>query len=444
MSQREVAIVGRNNTKAAVTGQEELLVKINSTNPNSPVITTPSEMGADAFGRLRTSTPFTIGDYKNLYAIDPNLLQVTSLGGTITYQQPLAAARLTVPSTANATAILQSKIYHHYLPGKSQLVFTTFNFYAPANRVRKRIGYFDDNDGIYFQQENTSGILSFCVRTSTSGTPSNAATVTQDNWNLDKCDGTGPSGFAIDTTKTQIFFIDFQWLGVGRVRVGFVHNGKFVPAHEFNHSNVLANVYMSTPNLPVRAEIVSTATGAGGFIDVICSSVVSEGGYVESGQDWAAQNTTLRSIASAATLPVFAFRLKNSFGGVLNKVLARLNTYSVISTTQPLTFSIIKLPNAAALTTGTGWVAANANSAVEYNIGATAYTGGEILNAGYVAASTSAKDSLTQVANPTTAKKNFIAQNYTSTDSEIYVIVATNIGSNATDVGVAVQWREIF
>ena len=310
--------------------------------------------------------------------------------------------------------------------------------------MRKRIGYFDDNNGIYFEQLGNTGALSFCVRTSTTGTPSDAAKVDQSLWNIDRCDGTGPSGFNLDITKTQILFIDFQWLGVGRVRVGFVHNGEFVLAHEFNHSNVLPVVYMSNPNLPVRAEIANTGTSVGSYFDQICATVLSEGGYLESGQDWSVQNTTLRSVAAAATLPVIAIRLKNSFGGVLNKMLARLNHYSIISTTQALRYSVVKLPNAAALTTGTGWVAADANSGVEYNIGGTAITGGEALDTGYVAASTSSKEGLTQITDPSTAKKNYIAQNYTSTDSEIYAIVVTNIGSNSTDVGVSLQWREVY
>ena len=78
------------------------------------------------------------------------------------------------------------------------------------------------------------------------------------------------------------------------------------------------------------------------------------------------------------------------------------------------------------------------------NYGATAIGTNEVLDAGYVAASNAAKESLTSVANPSSAKKNYIVQNYTSTDSEIYAIIVTNLGANATDVGVSMQWREIY
>jgi hypothetical protein len=125
-------------------------------------------------------------------------------------------------------------------------------------------------------------------------------------------------------------------------------------------------------------------------------------------------------------------------------MIVRLSKYSITSTNQPLSYRVVKLPNAAALTTGTAWVDVNTNSGVQYNIGGTAITGGEVLDAGYVAASNSAKESLTAVSNPTTAKKNYIVQNYNSNDSELYAIVVTNLGSNNTDVGVSMQWREIY
>lgn len=398
----------------------------------------------DAFGRLRISDEYTIGDYKNLYGIDPNFLQVTANGGTVTYQANQACARLATTTTTNSSAIHQTKFYHQYMPGKSQLIYSTFNLYAATVGVTKRTGYFDDNNGIYFEQDG-SGKLSFCVRTYTSGSPSDASKVSQSNWNMDKCDGTGPSGFDLDITKTQILFIDMQWLGVGRVRIGFVNDGVPVIAHEFNHSNLLPVVYMSNPNLPIRCEIVSSGSNPAAYMDQICSTVISEGGYVESGQDWSAQNTTLRSLAAGASAPLFSIRLKNAFNTYQNRMVVRLDNFNIFSTKEPLIYQVIKLPNAAALTTAGAWADANTGkSGVEYNVSATAYTGGEIIASGYVPASASGKEGIANNANPSSAKKNFIVQNYTSTDSEIYTIVVTNAGTTTTTAGAAMQWREIY
>lgn len=412
-----------------------------SINTTAPVSAGPMEF--DAFGRLRVSEPYTLGDYKHLYGLDPNFLDVTANGGNITFQPNQACARLATTTAANSSAIHQTKFYHQYMPGKSQLIYSTFNLYAATPGVTKRTGYYDAANGIIFQQDG-DGTLKFIIRTSTSGSPVDAEVVTQANWNVDKCDGTGPSGFDLDITKTQILFIEFQWLGVGRVRMGFVHSGNYVIAHEFLHDNILSAVYMSNPNLPIRCEIVSSGSNPAAYLDQICSTVLSEGGYVESGQNWSALNTTLRSLASGASIPIFAIRLKNTFNTYANRMIVRLDNYNIFSTKEPLVYQVIKLPNAAALTTGTAWVTVDTDSGVEYNVGATAYTGGDVIASGYVPASASGKEGIANNSNPSVAKKNYIVQNYTSTDSEIYMIYATNAGTTTTTVGASMQWREIY
>lgn len=394
----------------------------------------------DAFGRLRTSDEYTIADYKNIYGIDDNFLQVVGNGGSTTYSYDQSLIRLGLDGTADGFAINQSKMYHNYMPGKSQLIYISFNLNTAVASVTKDIGYFDAKDGIFFRQEG-DGTLSIVLRSSTSGTAVNTV-INQSSWNIDKCDGTGTSKFNIDVTKTQLLYIDFQWLAVGRVRVGFVHDGQAIVAHEFLNSNNLDLPYMSKPNLPVRAEIYGDAEAS---MDHICSTVISEGGYIESGIDWSHNLNPLVTVASGTTVPLLAIRLKDNFASYTgNRITVRLNDFHIISTNQPLSYRVVKLPNAAAFTTATSWTSVDAtDSGVEYN-GGSSITGGDVLASGYVAAAQSSKGATTQVAGATSARSNYIAQNYDSTDSEIYVIEVTNLGNNTTDVGISMQWREIY
>ena len=93
----------------------------------------------DAFGRARVSELFTLGDYKHIYALDPNFLDSTSTGGTVTFYPDQACARLATSSSTSSYAIHQTKFYHHYQPGKSQLIYDSVNFYAPHRNVTKRL-----------------------------------------------------------------------------------------------------------------------------------------------------------------------------------------------------------------------------------------------------------------------------------------------------------------
>jgi len=123
-----------------------------------------------------------------------------------------------------------------------------------------------------------------------------------------------------------------------------------------------------------------------------------------------------------------------------------MGNVNVFSSGENIKWRLIKLPNQAALT-GSTWVDVNVDSGVEYNSTCTAYSGGDEIDNGWVAASTqgSQKAGGAPGSNiPSSAKKNYIVQNYDSTDSEIYVLVATNVGTSSTTVGVGLQWREIY
>lgn len=77
----------------------------------------------------------------------------------------------------------------------------------------------------------------------------------QSQWNIDKCDGTGPSGFNIDLGKMQMFYIDYSWYGAGFIRFGFRgQDGNVIYCHKVANNNVNTEAYMRSGNLPARYE----------------------------------------------------------------------------------------------------------------------------------------------------------------------------------------------
>jgi len=79
--------------------------------------------------------------------------------------------------------------------------------------------------------------------------------IPQSSWNIDKCDGTGPSGFNIDLSKMQMFYIDYSWYGAGFVRWGFRGpDGNVIYVHKLINNNVNTEAYMRSGNLPARYE----------------------------------------------------------------------------------------------------------------------------------------------------------------------------------------------
>lgn len=405
-----------------------------------------SDGSIDAFGRTRVSQGLTLADYKNVYGIDPEILLDTDGGGTLTHVANEASVLITGVTTLDKYSAAQTRMYHNYQPGKSQLALVSFNLLSPVVNTYKRVGLFDSNNGLFLEMDGT-GTLSFVKRSDVTGTSTDTP-VAQSNWSVDPCDGTGPSGFDLDVTKTQLLFLDFQWLGVGRIRIGFVHDGTFIVAHEFYHSNQLATPYWSQPSLPIRAEVSSDAVLAPAVaptMKLICSTVLSEGGYLESGNDWS-MASEIRAVGNAnTTLPLIAIRLTGNINGQPNRETIRLNGLSVISPVSGVKIEIIRCKSESAITGGS-WGSLASYSGVEYNITATGYTpgvGDVVVDTFYVPAGQGQNaPGLSNIINPNSSRQGYIAQNIASNDSMAYLVRATSLGNNAT-ASAAIQWREV-
>ena len=260
----------------------------------------------DAFGRQRFSTPYTLFDSHNLLSKN-NKFDESITGGSVTYDSDLSEVQLNVTGTSGDEVIRQSYRNFSYQPGKSLLILNTFVMNEPKENLRQRVGYFNADNGIYVEQSGSDVYM--VLRNNGSETR-----VAKDDWNVDKLDGTGLSDVTIDLTKSHIFWMDIEWLGVGSVRTGFVINGQFIIAHIFHNSNINNSVYMTTPNLPIRYEITNTDTTTGAStLKQICSTVISEGGYEARAQEKVAGTASLAGVtAGTAYTNLVTIRKKRS------------------------------------------------------------------------------------------------------------------------------------
>lgn len=281
----------------------------------------------DAFCRLRVSNPVTLFDSKQIYD-DPGLAanvendplfydnQQTAGAGTATlYEHDKAQTVLSVSNTTAGTRIRQTKLRFNYQPGKSLMVIMSFIFGPQYAGITRREGYFDTGNGIFLEDNGTD--YRFVIRSEATGAPSDALFAVQANWNIDKMDGNGKSGINLNFEKTQLLFIDFEWLGVGRVRVGFVIDGIIYYAHEFLNTNNLSIVYMSTPNLPLRSELRNDGAGPAATLTQICSTVISEGGEERLGIERCAStgNTALTAAVAGTNYVLLAMQKKSEYVG---------------------------------------------------------------------------------------------------------------------------------
>jgi hypothetical protein len=389
----------------------------------------------DAFGRLRVSQPFTLFDSSHRYK-DNNLWATSNTSNTtIVFSENEGLINLNVDTTANSEIIRETTKVFSYQPGKSLLIFTTFAFAPAKTNLSQRVGYYGANNGMYLEQTNST--INFVERSLVTGTMSEVR-VAQADWNIDKMDGTGPSGKTLDLSKAQILWMDVEWLGLGSVRMGFVIDGEFVLCHTFHHANRVTTTYITTASLPLRYEIKNTGvTASSSTLKQVCSSVISEGGYELNGLQQAVGNVvgTPTDLTNAGTLyNLVSLRLKST----------RLDAIVIMSALSLLPHTNNAVYNwqirASATTTGGTWVSAGVDSAVEYKLGGATVTGGRILASGFTTSTTQGAATLNILKEA--LFKFQLERN--SLDSTAYELTLCCVSDTAgADVYASMDWEEI-
>jgi hypothetical protein len=327
----------------------------------------------DAFGRFRVSAPFTLFDSAHRYQ-DNGLFDTATTGtASAVHATDTSTVALNVSTGSGDQVIRETKRVFPYQPGKSLLILNTFVMNEAKTGLRQRVGYFGAENGIFIEQDGTT--INLVKRSYITGSAVDTK-IAKANWNGDKLDGNGESGFTLDLTKSQIFWVDIEWLGVGSVRCGFIINGRYVVCHTFHHANLLDSVYMTTAILPIRYEITNTAaTASASVLKQVCSTVISEGGYEKRVAPLVARMTTDTTVGTSFE-PLITIRLASNR---LDAVVL-LNKYSVLGLTSD-TFEFALIKNATL--TGASFDTTTFNS-VDFDVAATAMSGGTILRAEYL------------------------------------------------------------
>jgi hypothetical protein len=397
----------------------------------------PGGTAGDAFGRLRVSEPLTLFDSSHRYSSNGNWNSSTAVSGDVMFNANQGLVELSVVTTSGSKVYRETNKVFPYQPGKSLLSMTTFVMSSAQSNLRQRVGYFGANNGIYFEQSGDT--VSIVRRSLVTGSVVNTA-ITQENWNGDKLDGTGKSGFTLDPTKAQIFWADFEWLGVGTVRTGFVINGQFIVCHSFNHANLIDSTYITTATLPVRYEIEALNTlDTAATMKQICATVISEGGYELRGQS----ESIATSITGAYTFtnsgvnyPMASIRLKTS-PDRLDAVVVP-NALAFIGQGQNGIFNWRVI--AGGTVSGGTWTSAGSGSVVDYNLSGVSISGGTVLAQGFVSADTQGKTVL-EVTTAQLFKYQLQRNSFTSTPTELSFVVASKV--NGHTGFSALDWEEV-
>ena len=268
----------------------------------------------DSFGRLRVSSVTSLIELKHVHDNLPLLVdqKVSGVGASATWSFANSQVAMAVTNN-NEYVIRQTRSRGIYQPGKGQIMEASFGNFALQTNVIKRVGYFSATtvapynsgfDGYFLESDGQTGVISFQIWKNGTLTYSSPST----SWLTEDYDAS-----LLVWTDTQLMVTDFQWLGVGRVRFGMVIDGTFRLFTVHTGTNNLTEVYMRSPNQPVRYEIRSV--GGAGTFNMICSQVSLEGSINNLQQSSAINGFNQITCGVAGTYPLLGYRLNSGYVG---------------------------------------------------------------------------------------------------------------------------------
>lgn len=384
----------------------------------------------DAFGRQRVSNTGQRFDVEFIYDKQVDIMDEYTVGdATVTHDANARDLTLAVGSDTDGDIASMDSYPIPYTAGNSQLI---------------------DITGVLDYANLGNGNAELFFRTKISGT---VVTTTYDQSTWENCT-TG-----INWNYSHILAMDFQSLKVGRIRFFLVQNGAPVKLLEITNDNKRNTGYWQLPSLPVSWSIYNddtytymemgygdsengigirykVAKNASATMKAICATVKSEGGadLVDlPGFSRAVDTGVTAKTVSTTLIPILSIRADATYKTLTNHSLV-VPTELYGSTNNPIRFVLIQ----GGSLTGASWTDVDtSDSSVEYDVTASAISGGVVLGAEY----------FSTTKNTSASGKSLLDRALlwyrTQTDQNILTIAAVKTGATNASVLAGFKWKEI-
>lgn len=389
----------------------------------------------DVFGRTSVTESDLVNTFKFYQSDHANEFEKKVVGtGDVVFDPAFAGIKLTTGTADGDSVKYTSHRYHHYRPGNGMpCIFTMKAGDIGKTNLIRRVGLFDDDNGVFFEANNID--ISVVVRDSLTGLENR---IYRSSWNGDRLDGShgenNKSGQTLDPTKNSIWWIDFQYLGAGAIRFGIYVNGTAYVCHTIGHFNELDRQYMGTASLPFRAEQTNIGvTASSSEMHVFCVVIMNDG-YPEVYREAYSINAS-KTITTETFVPLISFRpAQLNQNGVDNRARILPRLLSSVTTDVAVEFKM----SVGCVLTGETFSESIVNC--EYDIDATAATGGKRLGSSFLGAG---KSEMTDMSNTFELTRDGIWRDADITSSKFITVSVRLIQPGSSVVGIALNLLEI-
>jgi hypothetical protein len=330
----------------------------------SQIDTTTNAPFVSMYGDLEAEPRLDALSVQFQYGIQSSVITSTLLnGGTATTSSSLAV--LATSGTAGAVAGLQTKTNLQYRSGHQADAYFTVAFTGTiAANTKQYIGALDSNNGFGVGFNGTS----FGIVVRKNGTDTFTA---QSNFNGDKIDGTGSSGFNYNYTLLNVFHIAYGWLGASPIQFQVMSSsGSWITFHSIQYPNSAATPSIANALLPISAQVYDPSGGNSLQLKTASWNMDIVGIQSNVANRFFGINATRESTTSE----LFTLMIKNSetFNGQPNRMNLQLQRYYECSVddVNPSSTTIVYIYKNATVT-GTSFSSVNSNSVVSYSTAGT-------------------------------------------------------------------------
>jgi hypothetical protein len=262
-----------------------------------------------AFGEIRVAEMTPIIQVSFPYNINTNIVTVgTTGGGYATTNNSLIEVGVT---TSNSECSVRSTKIAKYYPGQGTMMRVAGFFDTGVTGSEQIMGWGDDEDGFYFGYNGTKfGVMR--LRNSIENWEY------QENFNIDKLDGAGDSGFLINPQKGNVFQVQLQWLGFGTITFSTETSSGFIfPFHRIEYPNNYTETNIRNPALPIRYVVKNTTNSTPISLHVGSATVMNEGRINVRGYGY--YHTETDTNVNTTERVLFSLRNNPTFNGLTNK-----------------------------------------------------------------------------------------------------------------------------
>lgn len=358
---------------------------------------------------------------------------------------PLSASSLTPIQSANEIAAtdFSSSLYsvdsvvENGGTGSAYIIFLSYRTTAGTG-TESKFNYVDTG---------STGATGSFVSTTTDETPNTTVVdstkddIAQVQFNIDKLDGTGPSGFTLDPQKGNVYQIQYQWLGFGRITF-FIENsvdGRLFPFHQIRPMNSLTTTTLNQPDMQLSAFTVSSSAD-----NTKTLQIGSMGAFIEGemllGEPFYSTSNSHTGISSASDNIMLAIRNPRTFKGITSQVVLKLRSLSISSSKSAA--------NTRGITTFKLVIGGTPASTPEYQ-----YFTSPLASPTYVSIPEAAANSLssfTPILQASVGAEGGSVLDLTKENIQIqknqnlYIIYDSSITSGTVDVSASVAWFELL